>query len=131
MLERNKDWYQKRLNKIEKQEALKIKRTENEVKKGLAKLKKKKWKLYFNEVWKITESQDLLSIKDIEKRSFFEYQLDHIVSVYDGFKHNIPAEMIGHISNLRITTTEYNCRVKGIKSEPEELKVMLEKIKNM
>lgn len=98
------------------------------MKQSLSKLKKKKWKLYFNEVWKITESQDLLSIKDIEKRSFFEYQLDHIVSVYDGFKHNIPAKMIGDISNLRITTTEYNCRVKGIKSEPEELKAMLDKI---
>jgi len=36
------------------------------------------------------------------KRSRYQYHLDHIFSVEEGFKNNIPPEVIGHWTNLRM-----------------------------
>lgn len=35
-------------------------------------------------------------------RSRYEYHLDHIYSVEEGFKNNVPPEVIGHYTNLRM-----------------------------
>lgn len=43
-------------------------------------------------------------------RSRFEYHVDHIYSVEEGFKNNVPAEIIGHYTNLRMMWHLDNCR---------------------
>jgi hypothetical protein len=48
------------------------------------------------------------------KRSRYQYHLDHIFSVEEGFKQGIPAEIIGHHSNLRMMWHSDNC-VKNTK----------------
>jgi hypothetical protein len=92
---------------------------------------KKEWKLYRNEVRRITQEQDLQSLEHYDKRithlSFKEhgfnvfrsesyYALDHKTSIWYGWKNGIPAETIGHISNLRYIPSLQNL-TKGIKCE--------------
>jgi hypothetical protein len=63
---------------------------------------------YRSEVHRITMKQPLNSLSNFHKRgpstSFISdnHHIDHIYSVSDGFKNNIPAEIIGNIVNLRM-----------------------------
>lgn len=43
-------------------------------------------------------------------RSRFEYHVDHIYSVEEGFKNNVPPEIIGHYTNLRMMWHLDNCK---------------------
>ena len=69
----------------------------------------KKYKLA---VQKLTEKQPLHTLPNIEKRGRAgiegAYQLDHIISIWRGFRENIPVEVIAHISNLQMLTWEEN-----------------------
>ena len=49
--------------------------------------------------WK--ENIDLINPQNFE-RSYWEYHLDHIYSIRDGFINNVPPEVIGHWTNLRL-----------------------------
>lgn len=71
-----------------------------------------------------TEKQDIKSLENIEKRSFKDWHIDHIVSVRDGYRFNIPFEMIGDISNLRVISSSENYK-KGNKSDVVLLENML------
>lgn len=50
------------------------------------------------------------------------YELDHVLSIYEGFKQNVPEVMMAHVLNLRMILAHDN-KVKGRKSlkTPEEL----------
>jgi hypothetical protein len=50
------------------------------------------------------------------KRGLTDYHLDHIYSIYDGFKNNIPVYIISSVENLRILRYDENIR-KGCRSE--------------
>lgn len=63
---------------------------------------------YKKRVRELTDSQDLSALKDIEKRSFKEFHIDHKVSILHGFLSNIPAEEIADIKNLRILPAKEN-----------------------
>ena len=66
------------------------------------------WERYYLEVWRITErKQNLSMVPNIELRGL-EYSLDHKYSIKEGFKNNIPAEIIGHWTNLEIITKSEN-----------------------
>lgn len=70
-------------------------------------------KRYYNEVYKITKRQPIATLKFYEKRGKAKkgtdnYQLDHIISISEGFRKNIPADIIGHISNLRFIPWKEN-----------------------
>jgi hypothetical protein len=87
-------------------------------------------RLYYIKVWVITESQPLQVLKNHEKRCFRGpscFHLDHIVPISHGFYNKIPAEKIGHLSNLRFIRSTVNMR-KGYKLTIESHKV-LKKIK--
>lgn len=43
-------------------------------------------------------------------RSRYQYHVDHIYSVEEGFKNNVPPEVIGHYTNLRMMWHLDNCR---------------------
>jgi hypothetical protein len=62
--------------------------------------------LYYKQVKKITESQDLKSLSNYDKRGKLSrnkdaHHLDHIIPIKYGYIHKIPPEIIGNISNLQ------------------------------
>ena len=64
-------------------------------------------------VYKITELQNLSLLENFSKRAGYgktddPYQLDHKFSVVQGFLHNIPPFIIGHISNLEMLPAKQN-----------------------
>lgn len=65
---------------------------------------------YYQSVWEITSRQFKTYfnlIPDAAKRGN-EYHLDHIFSISEGFRKNVPPEIIGHVSNLRIISAFEN-----------------------
>lgn len=70
-------------------------------------------KIYKYHVKRITNMQPLSSLKNYERRGAFgktvdPYQLDHKFSIAQGFLHNIPPYIIGHISNLEMLPAKQN-----------------------
>lgn len=69
-------------------------------------------KKYHREVWRITYQQDLESFENYEKRGRCgvegAYQIDHIISIDEGYKKSIEPEVIGDISNLQMLRWEDN-----------------------
>lgn len=59
------------------------------------------------------------------KRSLYDYHLDHIYSMIDGFDNNIDVEIIGSVPNLRMVTSKYNLNKKGRSDMSKE--VLIEK----
>jgi hypothetical protein len=89
-----------------------IKKKDKESKyiKNSNKRKKKYWNefdYYSEEVKKITEENKNM-VKDIEKRNYFKYHLDHKISIKSGFDNSIPPEFIAHPTNLQILESKLN-----------------------
>lgn len=67
--------------------------------------------LYCRQVQKLTEKTYKDNMKEIDpdqKREWLKYELDHIYSKHDGFKNNIPPEILAHSANLQILTKSEN-----------------------
>lgn len=67
---------------------------------------------YWLEVMKITERnwnehQDKINPNNLD-RKYEENHLDHIYSIFQGFKDNIPPEIIGHWTNLQLLPASEN-----------------------
>lgn len=77
------------------------------------------WMRYKLDVRRITKKQPLFLLENFNKRGRAgienAYQLDHIISVCDGFKRGITPEKIGNITNLRMIPWKENL-IKGIMS---------------
>lgn len=143
MKPRSEEWYKTRLAIILKREAKAIKdaaiKLPNTTYQPLVKHKpRKKPNLFFgqNIVWKdwnkyqntarwLTRIADKSSLPGIELHDRANYQVDHIVSVWDGYKHNINPALIAALSNLRVIPTEEN-KSKGSKSPETALLDMIE-----
>jgi hypothetical protein len=66
---------------------------------------KEPFEAYHQLVDKITRRSWLKEQNSINPKNLLRgngYELDHIVSIVDGFRHNVPPEIIGHHANLRI-----------------------------
>lgn len=63
--------------------------------------------LYRAEVRRITESQQLSTLPDHGKRGS-THHLDHMFSVHEGFRQQISAAVIGHITNLTMLPSRDN-----------------------
>lgn len=59
-------------------------------------------------VWRLTKAQDLSQVPNIHLREWRVYDIDHIISIWDGFRLGLPAETIASVSNLRIIPHEQN-----------------------
>lgn len=72
--------------------------------------------MYKREVWKLTRFQPLDNLPNIDKRGRCgvegAYQLDHIVSINEGWENQIDPEIIAHIDNLQVIPWQDN-RQKG------------------
>lgn len=76
-------------------------------------------------VGSITNKQDITSLDNFEKRGNWHitqetYHLDHMFSISDGFKENIPPYIIGHISNLIMLPASDNLSKSGKSSVTKE-----------
>ena len=78
--------------------------------------KRKEWAAYRREAWQITNLQPLELLENYNRRGFKDYHLDHVLSIWEGFKRNIPASVVGHISNLRMIPHKQNT-TKGTRTE--------------
>lgn len=99
---------------------------EKEVKRAAREAKKADWKRYYNLVWSITKEQQLSALEGFEQREFRMVEIDHMVSVWEGWKYGFPAQWIGSLSNLRIVEGWEN-RGKGRRSLPGKLEEMIKR----
>lgn len=103
-----------------------LKENPNIKKRKLTSIKDLEKRLYYIQVWCITESQPLHVLKGHDKRCFKGpscFHLDHIVPISHGFHSKIPADKIGHLSNLRFIRSTVNLR-KGYKLTTESHRVL-------
>jgi len=63
---------------------------------------------YRNKVSLESSRYDLTKLDNFDKRGPKGYHLDHKYSVFEGFKNNVPAEIIGHICNLEMIPFNHN-----------------------
>lgn len=84
-----------------KKEFNKVTKNHPYVRRRLKPMKNIEKKIYYAKCWIITEENDLTVLKNHDKRGFRKYHLDHIYSIAEGFRNNVPPEAIGHIDNLR------------------------------
>lgn len=70
------------------------------------------WKIYKLAVKRFTNKQPISSLPGIENRGQGKgkMNIDHIVSIFDGFKNSIPPFIIGSIHNLRMMDAVENSR---------------------
>ena len=73
-----------------------------------------KYKKYHREVMHITRKQDISNLPNLNLRGLAgtegAYQLDHIISIKEGFDKNISPNIIGHINNLQFIPWEENLK---------------------
>jgi len=69
-------------------------------------------KKYRREVWKLTYKQPISNLPNFNKRGLCgvigAYQIDHIISISEGYKTNIPPNKIAEISNLQMLPWKQN-----------------------
>lgn len=72
--------------------------------------------LYRKEVHKLSSKEKIHTLSNYEKRGHFNkggYHLDHIFSIFDGFRLGIPAQVIASIVNLRFIPAVENTSKSG------------------
>jgi hypothetical protein len=83
------------------------KRTYTKIERGiiLGPSQKEEFAVYTCKVWKHTEFNYRKHKEKIPKSSLdrsFEWHLDHVFSIYDGYINNVEPKIIGHYSNLQM-----------------------------
>lgn len=75
-------------------------------------------RLYYDAVWKVTEEHWKLHFDKInpQRLNRSNNALDHIYSIQQGFKDNIPPYIIGHWTNLRVIALVENS-IKGMRCD--------------
>lgn len=66
------------------------------------------WELYRKLVWNLTNQQPLHDLENIERRGFRDHHLDHIFSIWKGWKQGILPIHIADRSNLRMLPYKEN-----------------------
>lgn len=89
-----------------------------EYKKDNAVKYKKGFELYYYLIWRDTNMvyKKYKSILDANNSRSTDNHLDHIYSIYDGFKNNVPIYLMSSLSNLRMISSTKNIS-KGKKSD--------------
>ena len=76
------------------------------------------YKLYKREVYRITNSMNISSLNNIDKRGMAgvngKYHLDHKFSIIEGFKQDIDPNILAHYKNLQMIPERKNIQ-KGSK----------------
>lgn len=72
------------------------------------------FKKYRRKVYYWTNKNDLSQLENYDKRSKTGWHLDHKYSITEGFKNNIPPNILGQLKNLEMLPSKDNCS-KGTK----------------
>ena len=83
------------------------------------------FKDYSRLVWRYTNQQPIHKLKNFEKRGHAnqgKYHLDHKFSIFEGYKQNVPAKIIGNICNLEMIIGRNNL------SKNKKCSVLLEEL---
>lgn len=87
-----------------------------------------KFQEYRNKVGLESARHEINLLENFDKRGPKEYHLDHKYSVFEGFKNNVPVEIIGHICNLEMLRYDENTSKGGKCSITlDELKELIKK----
>jgi hypothetical protein len=84
-----------------------------------------KFQEYRNKVGLESSRHEIHLLENFDKRGPKEYHLDHKYSVFEGFKNNVPIEIIGHICNLEMLRYDENT------SKGEKCSITLEELKEL
>lgn len=98
-------------NNISKLEFIKEKIINTKISRGYITKFNDNKKNYYQQVYKFSEKsyKDYYSIiNPLNLKRGLEYHLDHIYSIHDGYRYNIPPEIIGNFNNLRIIKSTEN-----------------------
>lgn len=111
------DWWSSATESEKEKRFEKMKQTNLSNKRWLPVEDKDPFVVYRDEVRRITEETYIENFKSIENASLRGkgYDLDHVVSIYDGYLNEIPVEIMASIHNIRIIPTTAN-RSKSRKS---------------
>jgi len=93
------------------------------IKQRVKNIKNLEKKIYYAKVWILTEQNDLTKLRNQSKRGFRKYHLDHQYPISEGFKNDIPAEVISDIENLRFIHFRKNLK-KRDSVTPEAIKLI-------
>jgi len=63
---------------------------------------------YKQKVWAETKRNDLTILENYDRRNKLDYHLDHMYSIFEGFRNNVDTYIIGHIENLRMLPYKEN-----------------------
>ncbi|MAH43757.1 hypothetical protein CL614_08635 [archaeon] len=111
-LKNNKSTTKKSLLKQKKDKILrqirKICKKNPKIKPKIKKIKDLDRKLYYAQVWEVTESQSLNILENFDKRGWKNHHLDHIFPIYRGYLQNISPKRVGNIKNLQFIPFEEN-----------------------
>jgi hypothetical protein len=64
--------------------------------------------LYKGKVWAETKRNNLAILENYEKRGRTNFHLDHMYSIFEGFKNNVDIAVVGHIKNLKMIPYQDN-----------------------
>jgi hypothetical protein len=112
---------------IDEKRALGKKMSDTAIKHGLATPieNRNKFQEYRNQVGLETARQEVNLLENFYKRGPKEYHLDHKYSVFEGFKNDVPVEIIGHICNLEMLRYDENT------SKGEKCSITLTELKEL
>ena len=82
-------------------EIRKICKKHPKIKQKIKKIKDLKKRLYYAQVWEVTESQPLYILENSTKRGWKNHHLDHIFPIALAYHKEISPEKVGNIKNLR------------------------------
>lgn len=67
------------------------------------------FKKYRRKVYYWTNKNDLTQLKNYDKRSLTGWHLDHKYSIAEGFKNDVPPQLLGQLQNLQMLPSKENC----------------------
>lgn len=79
------------------------------------------WVAYKKQVLRLTSKQPIHLLENYDLRAWNGHHLDHKISIWYGYIHNLPVEKIADISNLRFIFCSENLK-KGVGCVFEDLR---------
>ena len=125
---KNTPYHQNKRNRI-LYKIRKICKTNPKIKSKIKKIKDINKRLYYAQVWEITEKQPLSLLENSQHRGWKNYHLDHIFPIALAYSQGISAKKVGNIKNLRFIPYQENLN-KGSKLTTES-KNALRRIKRL
>ena len=121
-------YHQRKRNRVLYQ-IRKICKSNPKIKQKIKKIKDINKRLYYAQVWEVTEKQPLYILENSGNRGWKNYHLDHIYPIALGYSQGMAPEKIGNIKNLRFIPYQENLN-KGAKLTTES-KNALRRIKRL